>query len=115
MSSSVRKTVRIINIAKEFSPFPAGRFESDGPNSGELFREKILYPALQEAETLEIVLDGGEGYGSSFLDEAFGGLVRAKGMLPDELLARIKFISRTDPSLIDEIQEYIRDAQKANK
>ena len=69
-------TLRVVDHA----PFPGGRFERDGPYSGEWFRDAVLAPAIVQAtekgETLKVVLDGAPGYGSSFLEEAFGGLVR---------------------------------------
>ena len=72
-----------ISLAEDFSPFPAGRYHpDDGPYTGQRFREERLVPALGklgEAERLEVVFDGVEGCGSSFLDEAFGGLVRDAG------------------------------------
>ena len=41
---------------------------------------EILYPKFLEAidskKILTVDLDGGYGYGSSFLEESFGGLVR---------------------------------------
>lgn len=35
-----------INIAKDFSPFPGGRYIHHGKNSGEAFRKQRLKPAL---------------------------------------------------------------------
>ena len=64
---------KIINIARDFSKTPAGRYLTDGPFSGEHFRESVLLPALQTHELLKVDLDGTLGYGSSFLEEAFGG------------------------------------------
>jgi len=101
-----------INIAQTFSKAPAGRYESDGPTSGQVFREKVLLPALSEAECVEIVLDGTEGYGSSFLDEAFGGLLRDHGFSAAEFTKRIKFVSDEDPSFIEEIMGYVQDEDK---
>lgn len=67
----------VINIATDFSPSPAGRFyPADGDFPGQLFREKLLLPAVKENDRVVINLDGTDGYGSSFLEEAFGGLVR---------------------------------------
>ena len=65
-----------IDISKDFSDVPAGRYKMDGPNSGERFRNDFLVPALRTGEKVEVILDGSEGYGSSFLEEAFGGMVR---------------------------------------
>ena len=66
--------MKIISIANDFSPVPAGRSQKDGPNSGERFRGQLLLPSLNSGATC-VKLDA-EGYGSSFLEEAFGGLVR---------------------------------------
>lgn len=64
-----------IHIAKDFSKTPVGRYRTDGPDSGERFREDYLVPNLKKGDVV-IVLDGTEGYPSSFLEEAFGGLLR---------------------------------------
>ena len=70
-----------INIATDFTPYPGGRYRSDGDFSGERFREELLRPAFSNAEneTITVDLDGAAGFGSSFLEEAFGGLVRDCG------------------------------------
>ena len=74
-----------IDIANDFSRTPAGRTEADhGSNSGEAFRKRLLVPKLKESirfgSRLTVVLDGTAGYPASFLDEAFGGLIRAEGL-----------------------------------
>lgn len=100
-----------INVGREFGRYPAGRYLTDGPYSGQRFREEFLIPALQKPnEPIEIVLDEARGLKSSFLEEVFGGLVRA-GYSADDIIGRLSFVTR-DPSLIDEIQEYIRAQQK---
>jgi len=104
---------RTINIAMEFSSTPGARYRSDGPYSGEEFREAILETALQESgpdACVEIVLDGTEGYATSFLEEAFGGLARKLGC--DVCLQRLRFRSEEDPLLVEEIQRYIRGADE---
>lgn len=82
-------SARVISIANEFSPYPVGRYVTDGPNSGERFREEFLAPALKAGQSLVIDMDGVLGYGSSFLEEAFGGLVRVHklglALLKDQL------------------------------
>ena len=45
MSKSVMK----INVAKQFSKNPAGRYVSDGKNSGEVFLKNLLIPAITTA------------------------------------------------------------------
>ena len=70
-------STQVISIAKDFSPTPAGRYRSDGPFPGEKFRDDLLLPALRkDTEPVTVELDGTAGFGSSFLEEAFGGLVR---------------------------------------
>ncbi len=98
-----------IQLAKVFSRFPAGRFYSDGPASGQRFREEYLLPALRDFENVEINLDGTPGYGSSFLEEAFGGLVREHGFSAIELRRRLRFHVR-DETLVQELWEYISEA-----
>lgn len=96
---------KMIDIAKDFSPYPAGRYHDDGPFSGEKFRDEYLRPVLESGEKAVINLDGARGYGSSFLEEAFGGLVRA-GFSPERV--KDTFIFKTaDDSLIFEIEDYI--------
>lgn len=84
----------MISIAKDFSAFPAGRVEQDGPNNGERFRKEILVPALKAAERansiLVIQLDGLKSCGSSFLESAFGGLVRYDGYTAKKLRALVR-------------------------
>ncbi|MEC7120561.1 MAG: STAS-like domain-containing protein, partial [Pseudomonadota bacterium] len=71
----------IINVANDFYPRPAGRFITDGDYSGEAFREGLLKNAithLKKFDKPKLVIDfhGVTMAGSSFLEEAFGGLVR---------------------------------------
>ena len=95
----------VINVARDFSRAPAGRYISDGPNSGERFRDQYLVPALRRGEVVDVELDGTRGYGSSFLEEAFGGLVRA-GFQAFEILKRLR-LKTSDPSLAQEIRSYV--------
>lgn len=107
----------IIKVATDFTDIPGARYESQGPNSGEQFRNDILYPkfiAAQDAnEELTVDLDGGYGYGSSFLEEAFGGLVR---MLSEKKYSKIsevrniKIISNDNPIWIEKVNGYINSA-----
>ena len=96
---------KMISIARDFSRSPAGRHISDGPYSGERFREEFLVPALMHDSNIVLELDGTRGMGSSFLEEAFGGLVR-RGFDPSLLRRRLRFQTQ-DPSLVSEITGYI--------
>jgi len=100
--------MKVINIAKDFSDAPGARYYDDGEFSGQEFREKILEPAFKENDTLTIILDGTEGYATSFLEESFGGLAREYDA--KTVLDKIKFISVEDDALIDEIESYIKEA-----
>ena len=104
-----------LNIAKEFTPIPIGRFRNSGDKSGQAFREDILYPKICEAiknkDTLEVDFKDMVRLGSTFLEESFGGLVREHGMNPDEVLKTIKFLPGRNLHLWVELtEEYIQEA-----
>lgn len=99
-----------ISISRDFSETPAGRYKSDGPYSGENFRDNILYPALKKFDLVEIDLDGTLGYGSSFLEEAFGGLIREKKMSLDEINMKLK-VKSSRQLYTERIKHYLEDAE----
>ncbi|MDA8485873.1 STAS-like domain-containing protein [Pseudomonas resinovorans] len=99
-----------IVVTKRFSEYPAGRYRADGDFSGQVFREDLLVPALAKHDLVEIDLDGAMGYGSSFLEEAFGGLVREHKFSAEQLHRKLRFKSDEEPSLIQEIWIYIDGA-----
>lgn len=70
----------LLSIAKDFSAYPGPRYRRDGQFSGEEFRESVLLPkllwAIENRRKLIVILDDVAGYGSSFLEESFGGLIR---------------------------------------
>lgn len=98
-----------VNIAKDFTRFPSGRYKKSGSTSGEAFREKFLQPALERGEIIVVNFDGTVGYGSSFLEEAFGGVVRALRLEPQFVLEHLQLHS-SDPTITEEVVEYINDA-----
>lgn len=101
-----------INIAKDFTDAPGGRYISDGKFSGEEFRQKYLEPAFKKGnEEIIINLDGTFGFPPSFLEEAFGGLARIEGIKKEDILKRLKFISNEEPFLITKICQYIEEAK----
>jgi hypothetical protein len=77
--------MKVINIAQDFSRTPGGRYRDSGPYSGEAFREDILLPAYRAAkkanEQITIDFSGIYGCTPGWIEEVFGGLIRA---LPDE-------------------------------
>jgi hypothetical protein len=78
------RTELYMSIANEFSPYPAGRDENDGKFNGTKFRRDFLLPRVREAisenKKLVISLEGMKSFGSSFLEEAFGGLIRKENI-----------------------------------
>lgn len=101
--------MRTISIAKEFSVYPGGRTEEDGPHSGKEFREKFLLPIFNTNEPVIIDFDGTRGYGSSFLEEAFGGLVR-RGIPKERIHAQL-ILKSSKPSQTEEAKRYIEKAK----
>lgn len=100
-----------INIAKEFSRTPGARYTTDGQFSGQDFRERCLVPLFekQPGATISVILDGTEGYATSFLEEAFGGLARKYGK--EVCLRSLVLVSEEEPLLIDEIKHYINNCE----
>jgi hypothetical protein len=84
---------KIIDIGADFSDVPAGRFPTDGPFNGEVFRQQFLVPAFRSNEDVEVILDNTEGFGSSFLEEAFGGLIRVEGFDKAQIKNRLRLIA----------------------
>lgn len=103
----------VINVASQFTRTPGGRYKTDGRFSGEEFREKILEPAYRSgAQEIVVNFDGVLGLSASFLEEAFGGLVRRHRPEKPLLLKKIK-LTATRPYLLPYItltQQYMRDA-----
>ncbi len=103
-----------INIAEEFSANTGGRYIEESDYSGELFRKNFLeskyQDALEKGEKLEINFDNSYGYSPSFLEEAFGGLVRERkefGIFDNLIL-----ISNDSASLVGDIKKYITQAEE---
>ncbi|MGZ9809949.1 STAS-like domain-containing protein [Pseudoroseicyclus sp. H15] len=78
----------VINLA-EFSRYPTGRDEVDAKYNGKKFRVEVLAPAiisaLERGVKVRVSLRGVMSFGSSFLEEAFGGLVRDRVATKEQL------------------------------
>jgi len=107
-------TTKTIVVAKEFSTTPMGRDEQDGKYNGTKFRESFLIPAItnSDIEQVNVDLNNLLVTGSSFLEEAFGGLVRSG--IDEKDLSKLKIISDRE-DLIIEVEDYIKDALSAKK
>lgn len=101
--------MKTIDIGRDYSRYPAGRYYADGDYNGQKFRETILIPSLVENDKIIIYLDGTRGYDSSFLEEAFGGILREMKISLDNLLRKIEIVS-DDEFQKAEIISYMRDA-----
>jgi hypothetical protein len=106
-----------INIAQDFTDTPGARYPDDGEFSGEEFRVRLLEPlflkAREQGHNILVDLDNTDGYATSFLEEAFGGLARRYDI--SEVNTILQFKSDDEPGLIEEVKTYIREARKGNK
>ncbi len=102
-----------LSVANDFSDVPGPRLEAEGEHSAEVFRKERLSPLFLEAERqtcqLLVDLDGGFGYPTSFLEEAFGGLARELGI---ERVQKVLVVrSDEEPYLKQDVAAYIREAE----
>ena len=98
---------------RDFTSTPGPRMIQDGPHSGEEFRDKHLLPkfqkAVEEGVCLNVILEETKGYASSFLEEAFGGLIR-KGCRKKDVKKYLKNHSTDRPWYVCEVRRYIDQA-----
>ena len=87
-----------IRVADDYSPTPLGRYKRHGEFSGQRFREEFLIPALNQNRKIIIDFDGVAGLPSSFLEEAFGGLIRIGIISAVDFFERVT-IRASSPSL----------------
>lgn len=102
-----------IDVGADFSRYPVGRYREDGDANGQTFRDDVLRPLLVGDTHVRIQFDGALGYGSSFLEEVFGGLVR-NGFSAEKIKKFIVLVT-TDDSLLAEIEGYIKDASAESR
>ncbi len=108
----------VISVAKDFSKTPGFRYRSQSPDtSGEQFRDEILEPKYLEAvsngEKLQVILDGTDGYLTSFIEESFGGLQRKNSK--NNILNSIEIISNDERHWIEDIKRYVKEALEKSK
>ncbi|CAA0333028.1 conserved hypothetical protein [Alteromonas infernus] len=98
-----------LSLVREFGSRPYGRYPQDGELCGENFRKQLLAPRLRKAigenEVLYVDLDGYNRYGRSFLDEAFGGLIREENFTAEEVTKNLQY----KHSLVKSIEEIIKE------
>lgn len=103
-------------LIADFSRYPSGRDSNDSTYNGEDYRKNILLPkietAIEQGHVLTVSLRGVMSFGSSFLEEAFGGLVRKEGLSKADILSHLEI----DPGKPNfgrykhAILKYIKDA-----
>ena len=98
-----------IDIARQFTTTPGARNYTDGPYSGEEFYNKHLKVAFQSSienkVKLKVILDGTEGYASSFLNEAFSLLGNEFGA--DFVWSNLIIVSNEVPKYIDKVKKSV--------
>jgi len=102
-------TKHVIKVVKDFDPKPYGRTQADGDANGTKFRDLLLAPALREFDKVVVDLTGYNRYGRSFLDEAFGGLIRECDFTLEELERKLEY----KHDLVKSIELVIRDRLEA--
>lgn len=85
----------------------------DGPYPGEAFRDNLLLPAIQANDKVIVDMNGTELAGSSFLEEAFGGMVRM-GMSEAVLKKKMELRSSRSSDPI-RIWRYIHEEDQRQK
>jgi len=104
---------QLLLSVKDFTITPGPRDKDEGSFSGIEFRENFMISKFENALNnnlkLYVNLDGTIGYGTSWLEEVFGGLARDYGV--DNVLKTIKLITEEEPYLEDDIIGYIKDAK----
>ncbi|MBZ9885120.1 STAS-like domain-containing protein [Mesorhizobium sp. CA10] len=116
MTVALRNRVQTINILRDFSRTPGGRYYTDGPASGQKFRQELLIPTLAKNDRVIIEMDGTRGYPSSFLEEAFGGLVRELKMTTEEFGRRVELRASPDFAVyISDIDLHVRKAANGGR
>ena len=105
-----------INVARDFSRFPAGIRRQDNPTgkSAEAFRDDLLAPHVRAGRQVTIELDGTEGYGSGFLRAVFRQLPLIHNIPADTVRARLTLVSAT-PALVKEIESYLDQASDVER
>lgn len=108
----------IIKIAEDFTKSPGFRLRRQGEFSGEQFREEYLEKYFDgradDSAIIVVNLDGALGYATSFLEEAFGGLIRKFPYIPN-IEQRIEIISKEEPYLVDDVKRYMANVREDNK
>jgi phosphomannomutase len=104
----------VIDIPNDFTKTPGWRTYDDGPFSGQEFFDKLLKDGFEKAKNedvkLKVILDGSNGYTTSFLNEAFRLLGKEFGS--DKVWNRLIIISNEVPKYIERIKKGVYAMEK---
>jgi hypothetical protein len=103
--------MKTINVIKDFHAKPYGRYAEDGKGAGVYFRE-LLAKELKNNDKVEVVLTGYNRYGRSFIDEAFGGLIREDGFTKADLDDKLTYVHADVKSIEKLIEDRIEAAER---
>ncbi|HHE3620732.1 TPA: DUF4325 domain-containing protein [Pasteurella multocida] len=99
-----------INVVKDFSKSPYARYSYEilpdqEDTSGQRFRIDFLAPRLKDSitkkEKLMVILTGYNRYARSFIDEAFGGLIREEHIQYADIKKYLVIVHDDLPSIVD--------------
>jgi len=96
-----------LDVARDYTPTPGGRYRKEGRWSGEEFRVDHLEPLLKAGKSVVVDLDGAVGFQTSFLDEVFGGIVRLFGR---QVMERVHIQAVRRPRRVDLAMEFVERA-----
>ena len=100
-----------LSVARDFTVTPGGRWRRISECSGEEFRDSFLEPAIRRGKPpVSVELDGVLGYGSSFLEEVFGGLVRLMHWKTREEFDQYVTVKTSRENWRAEVDQYVNDA-----
>jgi hypothetical protein len=108
-----------INIREEFGYAPGPRYIREGDLSAELFRREFLLPAMKKAIQEKVILtvdvDGTAGFGKSFFEESFGGLIREEGLDYKDIVDHLEVISNEEVIHKEKIYFHLKKAHAEKK
>lgn len=109
------KMIHTVKVA-DFSITPFGRYPTDGKFSGQRFRREVLLPLFrnQNIDTIQVDFNGIIPVGSSFIDEAFAGLIRDEGLSFEQVWGRLTVISDF-PLYEIQIKEFLNEVLQQGK
>ena len=100
-----------IDVAKDFTRYPGGRYRAKGDWTGEEFRDDRLLPALESGAHITVNMNNLFTILPSFLDEAFGNIVEKIGL--EEFQRRITIILTDDPDSSAELADIYSKRNRA--